>query len=139
TYVKGGDATAIETETPQPPATKGAAALIDFVKDDPATSKEILGTFISETTAAIPRLESALKENNLSLAGELAHKMLPVFEMTGDKTLTSLLRKLENKDDLSSPEQRQVIDSIRGHIREAEKLTAKLNKDGGKKGDNTSR
>lgn len=120
-YVKG-ENLPVAVETVDESVPKGIGALIEFVKEDKAASSEILNAFIAETTLNIEQLKNAFKEKDLQTVGMLAHKMLPLFRMTGDKELISLLQRLEQKESGSSDEEKTVSVSIKRYLSEAKEL-----------------
>ncbi len=75
------------------------SALKDFCGGDEDALKEILESFLQESSANIARLEEASKEKDIAKAAATAHKMLPLFRMLKASESATLLEKLERERD----------------------------------------
>lgn len=71
------------------------ATLTAFSEDDPAAAREILETFISESTKNHDLMKQALMEKDMSVLCAMAHKLLPTFTMIGAKEAIPTLQWLE--------------------------------------------
>lgn len=99
--------------------TKGAVALIEFVKEDPIVSKAILQSFIDETTDNIPLLRACFQNNDDHAASNLSHKMLPLFRMMDNRRLAFLLSRLEKEKYLTDQEKDEILDLLKESVRDA--------------------
>ncbi|MDD2937484.1 MAG: response regulator [Proteiniphilum sp.] len=102
--------------------TKGAAALIDFVKADKQVSREILQSFVKETTANIEQLKEMFATKEEASLSDVAHKMLPLFRMMGDDVLVDLLCLLEEGYRLRGKQETTLLDKLMESVKEAEGL-----------------
>lgn len=102
--------------------TKGAAALIDFVKEDKQVSREILQSFVKETTANIEQLKEMFATKEEASLSDVAHKMLPLFRMMGDDVLVDLLCLLEEGYRLRGKQETTLLDKLMESVKEAEGL-----------------
>lgn len=102
--------------------TKGAAALIDFVKEDKQVSREILASFVKETTANIEQLKEMFATKEEASLSDVAHKMLPLFRMMGDDVLVDLLCLLEEGYRLRGKQETTLLDKLMESVKEAEGL-----------------
>lgn len=102
--------------------TKGAAALIDFVKEDKQVSREILASFVKETTANIEQLKEMFATKEEASLSDVAHKMLPLFRMMGDDVLVDLLCLLEEGYRLRGKQETTLLDKLMVSVKEAEGL-----------------
>ena len=71
------------------------SALTTFAGNDKAAAQAILDNFIAETKHNIARMQQALAERNITEIASIAHKMLPLFKLTGPNRLVQLLSMLE--------------------------------------------
>lgn len=128
-HVKGG-----KTPSVQPAETNGEAAgvqaLIHFVKDDKDAALQILGAFIKDTVQNRDKLAEAIDANNYAEKAHLAHKMLPLFKMTADTKLVSVLQKMENKQSILPEEGWKALKRINAALDDARKLHAGYRKMG---------
>ncbi|MFA6912706.1 MAG: hypothetical protein WCQ61_06255, partial [Proteiniphilum sp.] len=104
------------------PHIKGAAALIDFVKEDKQVSREILQSFVKETTANIEQLKEMFATKEEASLSDVAHKMLPLFRMMGDDVLVDLLCLLEEGYRLRGKQETTLLDKLMESVKEAEGL-----------------
>ncbi|MDD3779704.1 MAG: response regulator [Proteiniphilum sp.] len=102
--------------------TKGAAALIDFVKEDKQVSREILQSFVKETTANIEQLKEMFATKEEASLSDVAHTMLPLFRMMGDDVLVDLLCLLEEGYRLRGKQETTLLDKLMESVKEAEGL-----------------
>lgn len=107
---------------------KGVEALIDFVKEDKQTSLEIVKLFTEEISANICKMEEAFAIENKMVAGQIAHKIVPLIQMLGDEKLVDLLRKIEHEGSVSPEEKKQTLSSLRKHVKDAQYLQTILEK-----------
>lgn len=104
----------------------GVFALIELVKDDKATSIEILHAFIEDTKINISELQQNHKVGNLEKTSYYAHKMLPLFKMMGDEKLSAILEKMDRKESVSQEDTAFAINQVNQHIQEAERLLTQI-------------
>lgn len=94
-------------------------ALTAFAGDDPKAAAEILHSFVEQSGENRQSLLSALAADDMASIRALAHKMLPVFTMLGNSSLTVLLKSLEmNREGLT--------DRVRSDTEEVAKLIAEV-------------
>jgi CheY-like chemotaxis protein len=84
-YVKSGETETSDPTRPVKSRIKGAGALIDFVRDDKHASMEILQSFIIETKLNTEKLQKSFAVKDVEMAREIAHKLLPLFQMMGNE------------------------------------------------------
>lgn len=104
------------------PGGKGVEALIDFVRDDKHASLGILQSFIRETTVNIAQLEKSFAEKDHETVREIAHKMLPLFQMMGDELLIALLQQLKDDCPWSAKKETVLLKKLRESVEEAKAL-----------------
>lgn len=124
-YVKG-DGARIAVVEDQYINNEGIHALIGFVREDKTASIEILDAFVKDTTANINQLGVAFKKKDTEAASRLAHKMLPLIQMMGDSELTSYLQQLEKGVQISSENEKKILESVELYIKDAEALRKKI-------------
>lgn len=85
---------------PSPPASSSSApaplrlsALTAFAEGDEAAAHEILRSFREQTSKDIETLRRAAESNDVKAAGELAHRLIPVFTMI-ESPVVPVLRKM---------------------------------------------
>lgn len=71
------------------------SALTTFAGNDKAAAQAILDNFITETKLNVARMQQALSERNITEIASIAHKMIPLFKLTGPDRLVQLLGTLE--------------------------------------------
>lgn len=71
------------------------SALTAFSGDDQEAARDILNSFMEETSKNIERLKKAVEQSDTEELSAVAHKMLPLFTLIGANSLTVLLRTLE--------------------------------------------
>ncbi len=108
----------------------GVEALIDYVKEDSEASLTILKSFVEETTHQVTLLKSAFNENNVKVAGEIAHRVLPLIQMMGDEILTGRLKRLEKREALPKDEEQPLLDSLEAKIGEAKRMVRRIEGNG---------
>lgn len=101
---------------------KGVVALIEFVRDDKQASLGIIQSFISETTINIDQLQSASTTKDHETIGEIAHKMLPLFQMMGNDMVITLLRKLTDDRPWSAKREAVLLKKLKECVEEAQAL-----------------
>lgn len=113
-------------KAPQASEEKGVAALIEFVSEDKESSIAILQSFIDETGGCRTQLEEALQKKQEKSIRAIAHKLLPLFRLIGNKPLIALMDKMEKGEILSEKEYSFVLDMIQGYLEEAEILRKEI-------------
>lgn len=97
--------------------TTGIGALIAFARDDEEAARQILRSFVEENEINLENWSEALGRGDAATIGGLAHKMIPIFTMLGERTLVEGLRKLERiggtLDDLTRKEALRVAEMVR--------------------------
>lgn len=100
----------------------GPRALIAFVSDDKQTSSAILQSFIDETGSSRMQLENAIQEKDEKIIQRIAHKILPMFRLMGDRSLIALLARMEKGELLEDDEAAFTLTQIDNCLKEAEIL-----------------
>lgn len=92
----------VKVQTLQNNTLKGISGLIEYVKDDKATSLEILNTFKLENERKIDEIRKAIVKEDWENIQSNAHKLLPLMRMIGADDIVLLAEKLEagEKDSL---------------------------------------
>lgn len=90
---RGAPATSEHTEAK--PAATGFDALTAFATGDAAAAEAILSSFVEQQTAHAAALRRAADAGDAAALRALAHKMLPVFTMLGEREAATLLRRLD--------------------------------------------
>ena len=94
-----------ENEDENEPENKGIHSLIEFVQDDPETSRDILMTFVEDNNNKLLEIKAALKTDDWNTIKSNAHKMLPLMRMMGEDEVVSVLEKLEaGEQDIAATE-----------------------------------
>ena len=83
-------------------------------------------SFIDETGDCRTQLEEALQKKYEKGVRGIAHKLLPLFRLIGNKPLIALMDKMEKGVVLSEKEYSFVLDMIQGHLEEAEILRKEI-------------
>ena len=104
----------------------GVEALIHFVKEDKATSIEILQSFSEETTRHIASLKTAFADNDAKAAGKTAHTILPLARMMGDESLILKLEHLEKEESLPPEDEQSVATLLEEQVRDAIRLIEEI-------------
>ncbi|WP_455585768.1 ATP-binding response regulator [Bacteroides sp.] len=87
--------------------------------DDPEAARSIITSFIEETEKNIERMETVLREENVSGIAGMAHKLLPLLTLIGAKDIQTLLSWLEvRREDCFSDEIRQKTEEVLPLIRQ---------------------
>lgn len=129
-YVRGGNPVEDDfSDEKQSFEEKGAVALIEFVSDDKQTSGAILESFINETGESRLQLEEAFQRKDENSIRGIAHKILPLFRLMGNKSLITLIEKLEKGGSLSDGEKSFVLNKIEDHLEEARALRKEIGED----------
>lgn len=110
------------SDTQTIPSEQGVEALIHFVRDDSEAALSILDSFIKDISADVQKLERAYDAQDPVCTSQLAHKMLPLIQMIGKKKPITLLRRTDQKEELTKKEQRYLISSIKQILNEAIEL-----------------
>lgn len=74
------------------------SSLTAFAGDDKEASAAIMRTFYEETNKNIDVFRKALETKDRRAAGEMAHKMIPLFTLLGADILVQQLRLLQSND-----------------------------------------
>lgn len=125
-YVKSGKTGITYPVRPEKPHIKGAGALIDFVRDDKHASRGILQSFISETKINSERMQKAFDEKDEDTAREIAHKLLPLFQMMGNEEVISLLRQLNKDHQWSRMKEAALLEKLKLSVEEVETLLREI-------------
>ncbi|ULB34017.1 MULTISPECIES: ATP-binding response regulator [Proteiniphilum] len=115
----------------KPEIKKGVGALINFVRTDRKISLEILQSFSDEMVRDLGSLKEFFDRQDYKSAGNLSHKMLPLFRMIGDKQVITLLEQLEREQPIFAGEEEYLFNAIRKSVDEAHVFIRELseNKD----------
>lgn len=111
---------------PVKPRIKGAGALIDFVRDDKQASRGILKSFISETIVNMEKLQNSFAEKDEKTAREIAHKLLPLFQMMGNEEVIGLLRQLNDDHQWSGVKETTLLEKLRSSVEEVENFLTEM-------------
>ena len=99
--------------------------LTAYAGDDAEAARNILRSFAEQTAANCSELEQALDAGDETTVKALAHKMVPLFTMLGDRGVAEVLRRAEAGDahaaGIRSGELRGILAKIRAIVEEAEK------------------
>lgn len=74
----------------------GFDALIEYVKEDKTVSLDILDTFYADSVNKTKALKEALETEDWNTIQAVAHKMLPLMTMIGERNMADLLTRLEH-------------------------------------------
>ncbi len=105
---------------------KGVEALISYVRDDRDSTLAILHAFVDECSTLNNFLNDSDIKSDSNNSSNLAHKMLPLFKMMGDRYLTSNLLELEKKGQLGEKDLKQTIDRVDFYIEQATKVISTI-------------
>lgn len=88
--------------------------LLAFADGDREDSRQILQTFVTESTQNIEVMRRALSDGDIRKIGEIAHKMLPSYTMLRAHDVCQILKILETKRTMStiSPEEKEMIGQL---------------------------
>ncbi|MDD4630752.1 MAG: hybrid sensor histidine kinase/response regulator [Proteiniphilum sp.] len=125
-YVKSGKTGISYPVHPVKPRIKGAGALIDFVRDDKQASRGILKSFISETIVNMEKLQNSFAEKDEKTAREIAHKLLPLFQMMGNEEVIGLLRQLNDDHQWSGVKETTLLEKLRSSVEEVENFLTEM-------------
>ncbi|NER14565.1 response regulator [Leptobacterium flavescens] len=75
--------------------------LLQFLQNDHALVKEVLGTFLKNTKQDLSRIKKAFKSKDLNAIRETAHKMKPMYVQIKANDVVFYLNQLENTDEIS--------------------------------------
>ena len=120
--LKQGNNNSVYIEISEP---KGVEALINYVKEDKESSLAILNAFVDECTTLNNFLKDSNKQLEFGQSSNLSHKMIPIFKMMEDRSVTSNLLELERTGTLSDKELRHTIDRVDFYIEQAKELISK--------------
>lgn len=92
--------------------------LLAFADGDQEASRQILQTFVSESTQNIDMMRQALEEGNIQKIGEIAHKMLPSYTMLRANEVCKVLKILETKRTVNTmePDEKEMISRLIAQI-----------------------
>ena len=125
-YVKSGETETSDPTRPVKSRIKGAGALIDFVRDDKHASMEILQSFIIETKLNTEKLQKSFAVKDVEMAREIAHKLLPLFQMMGNEEIIDLLRQLNEDYRLSEMKETSLLTKLRMSVEEVETFLTEI-------------
>ncbi|MEN6322663.1 MAG: hybrid sensor histidine kinase/response regulator [Proteiniphilum sp.] len=111
---------------PVKPRVKGAGALIDFVRDDKHASIGILKSFISETKVNADKIQKSFAEKDKKTACEIAHKLLPLFQMMGNEEVIGLLRQLNKDHHWSQMKETTLLEKLKLSVEEVETFLSEI-------------
>lgn len=97
----------------------GFEKLIEYVKDDKELSLEILNTFLEENRVKLSQLQEAKKTKDFDTIQSVAHKLLPLMNMIGEKEMLPTLELLE-KDSTDISKVDSIIKKLENVIEGAE-------------------
>lgn len=106
---------------------KGVVSLIEYVKDDIDSSKDILLSFVNDMEMDRGLMQSAFESGDFVSLSNLAHKMLPLFRMIGDNELIGYLSDLEDQKIIQPEVIDRVTQLLKVHILDAKKMLKELN------------
>ncbi len=108
----------------------GVFNLIDFVKEDKESSLSILHSFVQETDKNLIFLQQSIENGSMGDSSGIAHKMLPLFKMIGDKKIITILTKLETKQPITETEKKEILPLIQHHKENAGDLILTIERGG---------
>ncbi len=73
-------------------------------------------------------MKDAFERKEYLSAGDIAHKLLPLFRMIGDQQVVRLMDSLEKGDRISTREEQLLLGSIKKKIEEALILKQEIGK-----------
>ncbi|HBG57025.1 MAG TPA: hypothetical protein DDX07_03320 [Porphyromonadaceae bacterium] len=109
---------------------KGVEALIDFVRDDEHASRGILQSFISETLDNIDQLRKSFAEKDGDKVSEIAHKMLPLFQMMGDVVVIDILQQMKENHLWPAKKETVLLKKIKESVEQATALKMEIEREG---------
>lgn len=102
-------------------------SLTELFDNDPQAIDEMLRLFVSSTGERLDLLRQALERDDFVAAGQLSHKMLPMFLQLGEEEASSLLKKVEEHRNRQLSEYPGWQEDIRLFIKTAERLIEQIN------------
>lgn len=102
-------------------------SLEELFDNDQQAIHEMLQIFVSSTEEHIVFLKKSLADNDFPSAGQLAHKMLPMFLQLGEEEASVLLKKIDGHRRQQLSEYPEWRDDIRLLITKSEKLIKQIN------------
>ena len=100
-------------------------ALTAYAGEDAEAARDILRTFVEQTTANCLEFEKALDAADMAAVKALAHRMLPIFTMLRIREVADVLRRIETDERPAAEglpdEWRNLLVKIRAVVAEAEK------------------
>ncbi len=109
-------------------SVQGIDTLIDFVREDSKASVDILDSFIKDISTDVQKLKRAFETHDALHASQLAHKMLPMIQMVGERKSVSILKMLQKKQYTTRKEQENLLLALEKYLAEAKKRKEKLSK-----------
>lgn len=79
------------------PSALNFSSLLIFAGDDKEAARNIIESFIAETSKNAAAMNAALQARDVVAVSSMAHKMLPLFTLLGSAEAVSLLSWLEGK------------------------------------------
>lgn len=88
--------------------------LLAFADGDREASRQILETFVAESTQNVEQMRLALEQEDIRRVGEIAHKMLPSYTMLGAQEVCQVLKVLETKRTMNTmnEEEKEMIRNL---------------------------
>ena len=88
------------TDSEEKPFTKlySLETLKEFLGNDNDALKEVLKSFIENSTENLGLLENAIAEKNTGEINSIAHRIAPMFKQIQEREIGEILKVLENKD-----------------------------------------
>lgn len=88
------------------------SSLTAFANGDPEAEQSILKMFREETDKHIALLKQALQEEDQELSARIAHKIIPLFRMSGANELVQRLRLLEKREIADEDAWRRLLSEV---------------------------
>ncbi|MDR0421557.1 MAG: hybrid sensor histidine kinase/response regulator [Proteiniphilum sp.] len=105
---------------------KGVRALIEVMDGDRQLSVILLKSYIDGTGKSRDQLEKAFRRKDRRTARRVAHRILPLYRLMGDRSLTDLMERLEKSKTLSAGEKLLMLDRLDDYLEEAEILKKEI-------------
>lgn len=107
-----GMSTGVQVDEPSLQAETSEASLdfknlLAFADGDREASRQILETFVAESTLNMEQMRLALDQGDIRHVGEIAHKMLPSYTMLGAQEVCKVLKVLETKRTMTTMDEEE--------------------------------
>lgn len=99
------DEPSVQAETTE--ASLDFKNLLAFADGDREASRQILETFVTESTLNMEQMRQALDQGDIRHVGEIAHKMLPSYTMLGAQEVCKVLKVLETKRTMTTMDEEE--------------------------------